>query len=320
MDRYITEYNILKSTNNEIFNIGNLNSHPDKNILFITGYPGAGKTTILHEIKTRYRDAVHIISMDYFWIALIKIQEKKWKNSGYRKRIGYLICKYFDTVISKYLHKFSNIRDWEDPVLVKEFKKFLIWLSAESRKSYMSGKIIVIEGTQIPLLDLEYLYNKPLIIIGTSLAKSYIRKAKRDMIPDMDYEHIKRQISMIPVYKKFSKDLNELTRYIRNATDEPNYYRVTYDGDDIYNAFRNRVPTSVWMKFLQLEDVKWLPKPEVYTKINRSYFTKKGYVEFIKLVLPHMITYLDIRDIKVDRYNTVDNIVYNDDFQVVTGN
>ena len=214
MTEYMREHNTIRSSDNITFNLDELKPLPGKNILFITGYPGSGKTTMINEIKMKY-DNVEIISMDYLWVTLINVQQKRYLDTDRRKKMGYLVCKYVDTVLSKDIDRFEGIQDWEDPRLVSMFEEFLIWLVVESKKSYMRGRIVVIEGTQIITLKRAYLQNKPLIITGTSLIKSYIRKAKRDVIPDLDWNHIKKQFNMIPVYKKYSRDLDELIEYMR---------------------------------------------------------------------------------------------------------
>lgn len=96
------------------------------------------------------------------------------------------------------------------------------------------------------------------------------------------------------------------------------YYRVTYDGIGIYEAVRQLVNQEQWVAFLKSEAFKWLPKPPLYPSNYRSYFTQLGYKMFSDKVAPVIRDYLpDKRKIHVQVVSRVDNIVYEDAYQVI---
>ena len=96
------------------------------------------------------------------------------------------------------------------------------------------------------------------------------------------------------------------------------YYRITYEGEGIYNALRNIISMSEWRKLLSLECMTWLPKPNYYSKTNRSYFTQKGFDMFICKTLPLMLKYMDSDKVQIQTYETINEIMYEDLYQVIT--
>lgn len=96
------------------------------------------------------------------------------------------------------------------------------------------------------------------------------------------------------------------------------YYRVTYDGKGIYNELKNNVGIDTWKKLLSLSELTWLPKPPSYAENNKSYFTEKGYKKFTENVLPIIKEYLSVDKITITSYSEVENIIYEDEYQVVT--
>ena len=105
-------------------------------------------------------------------------------------------------------------------------------------------------------------------------------------------------------------------RIIKKDT-EP-YYRVTYKGIGIYEAFKQLVPERVWIQFLKSKYATWLPKPPGYTDGYQSYFTSLGYLKFKQNTLPFMTKYLDKNKITVNKYQDVGKVIYRDLYQVVT--
>lgn len=70
----------------------------------------------------------------------------------------------------------------------------------------------------------------------------------------------------------------------KELSDKSNYYRLTYNGIGIYEAFKQSCSSSEWKDFLNSDAAQWLPKPKVYNNKNllNSYFTKDGYIMFMK--------------------------------------
>ena len=96
------------------------------------------------------------------------------------------------------------------------------------------------------------------------------------------------------------------------------FIRVTYDGEGIYQAFKESVSFDVWKSFKNSNAANWLPLPPSYEGNYRSYFTTTGYKMFMKRTYPVMIKYLDKGKIKIEEvYLQQSNIIYEDKFQVV---
>ena len=100
-------------------------------------------------------------------------------------------------------------------------------------------------------------------------------------------------------------------------TDTESYYRVTYNGIGIYEAFRQLVPQRVWLRFLKSDHATWLPKPPEYANGYTSYFTKLGYDKFEQRTLPFMKQYLNISNIHTEVYKNTNNIIYRDMSQII---
>lgn len=96
------------------------------------------------------------------------------------------------------------------------------------------------------------------------------------------------------------------------------YYRVTYNGQGIYNALKNNIDLDTWQKFLANKNVNWLPKPSSYCSEYISYFTKKGYEEFINKTMPIISNYLTKENITIDIFDKIPGkILYTDPYQVI---
>ena len=98
------------------------------------------------------------------------------------------------------------------------------------------------------------------------------------------------------------------------------YYRITYNGEGIYNALKKNISLDEWKNLLKSEKINWLPKPPNYAQNNKSYFTQKGYEQFFSLVFKIIIKYLDKEKIKVEQVDNLESIIYEDEFQIVVNN
>ena len=117
---------------------------------------------------------------------------------------------------------------------------------------------------------------------------------------------------------------NENDIMIKTLNNQNVYYRITYNGEGIYNALKNIVGMDAWKDLLSNKQISWLPKPPEYSSKNISYFTKKGYKVFEQKTLPMILKYLDKENIKINACNELNNnILYTDEYQIVieiTGN
>lgn len=96
------------------------------------------------------------------------------------------------------------------------------------------------------------------------------------------------------------------------------FYRFTYEGEGIYNVWKKHVGLETWKIWLSKTEVNWLPKPPIEYDGNRSYFTKSGCERFEREVLPIIVQYLDESKIVKTRFDDIQNILYSDEYQVIT--
>ena len=95
------------------------------------------------------------------------------------------------------------------------------------------------------------------------------------------------------------------------------YYRITYEGEGIYNVLKKKVTKEEWLNLLSSEKINWLPKPPSYDFNNKSFFTQKGYDKFNDFVLPLICNYLEKEKIKIEKISSLNDIIYEDEYQVV---
>lgn len=95
-------------------------------------------------------------------------------------------------------------------------------------------------------------------------------------------------------------------------------YRVTYEGDGVYEAFRKNVTFEEWKQFKESKAANWLPIPTNYGDYDVSYFTEEGFKKFRELVLPIFERKLDTDKIIANKIKTPSGaITYSDKYQYV---
>ena len=97
------------------------------------------------------------------------------------------------------------------------------------------------------------------------------------------------------------------------------YSHIEYGGTGVYQALKKSMSLAEWKTLLQSEDIGWLPKPPDYNGHYKSYFTMKGYKEFMQKVMPLVKQHLDESRLHEEYATDIDEkrIVYSDEFQVV---
>lgn len=122
----------------------------------------------------------------------------------------------------------------------------------------------------------------------------------------------------LPKWESKLESVSEGYGVITESKEDDTYYRVTYNGEGIYEALRKTISEDEWKIFLNSYSAKWLPKPNVYPEDARSLFTKYGIRMFKKHTLPYMRKYLDNEKIKIEelKYDYV-NPIYSDEYQIV---
>lgn len=214
---------VLFKRDNLYFNTKSLRPGTDNNIVFITGFPGGGKTTTLQQIQNKF-PYVEGISLDFLTVPLVKTKRandwKEWLNK--KPEISVFIKGYLDKNYDRV--KLLN-NDFNDPRLIPVYLDFIDYVKIELMKPEYKNYIAVIEGTQLFSIFVEnpnYFDDKAFILIGTSLLTAFCRKIKRDVITDKNYtwENIKRQLGMIPVYKGYNKILEKIYKKYDNENDK----------------------------------------------------------------------------------------------------
>lgn len=98
------------------------------------------------------------------------------------------------------------------------------------------------------------------------------------------------------------------------------FSHVFYRSTGIYQALKKSMPLEEWKKLLGDPKINWLPKPPDYYGSYVSWFTMEGYRMFKENVMPIVEQWLDIKKIKEEYSETLDekSIVYEDEWQVIT--
>lgn len=105
--------------------------------------------------------------------------------------------------------------------------------------------------------------------------------------------------------------------YKEISTIEDNYYRITYEEVGIYEALELNLPKDTYKKLLADEGISWLPKTNNYKTYKASFFTSLGFNLFNEKSLPLISKYLDSDRIKVINVSKLDNIIYQDEYQII---
>lgn len=159
----------LFSTDNLEFNLDNWRPEPGKNLLHISGISGAGKSTLMRKLRSEYD--CEVIESDAFTYKQIKGPDAAKSGLGVHK----FIDEYFES------HEVTPSKNWETLESKEEFNKFYDWLEERISQPDAENTLYIIEGFQIyAFLDPARLVDKPVIIMGTSMITSYVRRTRRD--------------------------------------------------------------------------------------------------------------------------------------------
>lgn len=205
-----------------------------------------------------------------------------------------------DTKIAK--NYLSEIELQRLNLLVSQFLDFAEMQALEQRPMKMADWVVELDN-QIKL-------NRRKILEGNGKIshEEAIEKAEREF-------NIYRDREM----RALESDFDKMIKSLQN--NHSRFYRITYNGDGIYNALKKTIGIDAWKEMLSSKQINWLPKPPSYNSKNKSYFTEKGYERFENDTLPIVCKHLKKENIKVTIYkDIVGDILYKDEYQIVVKN
>ena len=185
------------------------------NILLITGLSGSGKSTRASQLSKEY-NAIN------FELDLFEHNSILFSNN-YNHDEANIIMK---DIFKKMYGGKKNFDKYSDEDYRKEFVKFFKNLLSYCKSH--KDQLFIIEGLQIfkhvAYYDISIIKNIPIIIIGTSLTKSLIRRYKRDHnTSDGSFKH---PIQLMKKYIEWEKSLNNLRNsdYLKESSNNSDYF------------------------------------------------------------------------------------------------
>ena len=129
------------------------------------------------------------------------------------------------------------------------------------------------------------------------------------------------------IYKKDADKLNsEISKYIKTVPTVKGYRFTLQDKNvGIYEELKRIMynetnSPDTWEAFKKSPACSWLPSPPSYGENNKSYFTKLGYDKFMSDTWPVLTKYINDDTIDCEEVDIpVSDIVYQDDYQFITG-
>lgn len=129
------------------------------------------------------------------------------------------------------------------------------------------------------------------------------------------------------IYKKDADKLNsDISKYIKTVPTVKGYRFTLQDKNvGIYEELKRIMynetnSPDTWEEFKKSPACSWLPSPPSYGENNKSYFTKLGYDKFMSDTWPVLTKYINDDTIDCDEVDIpVSEIVYQDDYQFITG-
>lgn len=217
------------------------------NILLITGLSGSGKSTRASQLSKEY-NAIN------FELDLFEHNSILFSNN-YNHDEANIIMK---DIFKKMYGGKKNFDKYSDEDYRKEFVKFFKNLLSYCKSH--KDQLFIIEGLQIfkhvAYYDISIIENTPIIIIGTSLTKSLIRRYKRDHnTSDGSFKH---PIQLMKKYIEWEKSLNNLRNsdYLKESSNNSELSdlpkinsKYLENKDDIYNI-KNWAPDKYNILFI----------------------------------------------------------------------
>ena len=152
------------------------------------------------------------------------------------------------------------------------------------------------------------------------ISKTYIKNV---------FDEIKKRIKLYyyndkaPKYiedkrKSFREEQNAFNESRTNISEK--FYKIRYDGSDIYEALMVRLPGNMAFKITNNPNTSWLAKYRELPAFQDIYYTSRGISEFNKVALPtinQLSAYIDLSKITIEEYKINANIVQYNPFYII---
>ena len=257
-ESYVEE-GYFKSTDNLEFNLDKWSKSGNHNLLYITGISGSGKTTLAKEMCKKYK--AEYIELDKFTLGIVKGLDRWFENvNNGTYEVHPLLKEYF----SQLDHLTTN-GSWSKPDMGNEHDKFLTWLI---KKVKGNGTLYIVEGAQFFMklsnMNPDLIKGEPLIVVGTSAFKSWIRRIKRDIANDETISrfiyHLKKDVPML--FKYYFSNEKDLQKYIKNMQSNVNesYLLQEASSNKVYHLSQTNLDGKT-----------------IQPTVPSNYMTKNGY-------------------------------------------
>ena len=226
------EESILFSNEDIEYNIDSFVNGKNK-FLYVIGYSGSGKSTITNEYSKKYN--AWNISGDLFTMCIIHQFDddipEQYKLTSKNFKGGPFVQEYLNIYGTGNVKQGDRKTMFNSKEMMQSFQKFIIWLENKYKKG---NDKFIIEGLQLLYFDdLEFFKDKSMVIKGTSIVTSYIRKQKRDLSKNISWDRLKNSlVGMIPLYIDHYKKINHIEKIISES--EEIEEKMLVDSEDIY--------------------------------------------------------------------------------------
>jgi uridine kinase len=201
-------------------NMGKWEENSKENLLFITGLSGSGKSTIAKQYAKEHN--AWIINMDAWDCNYIFFEDDsvEWtdgkKVSDKKSDLGdQLIIEYFNDHPDIKGHYLMTIIDKDYNAYKKEIFPFIRWLKETCVTRY-PDQLFIVEGLQLfEGVTPEYLLDRPVIIMGTSVIQSLCREMKRDNFNFL--ADVKEGIRKFQLWMRDEKQIKKIRQKLQDA-------------------------------------------------------------------------------------------------------
>lgn len=187
-------YGIKLLKNAKSSNVDSWGKTRDKNILYVTGYSGSGKSTVAKMLKNKNTEVIHL---DSYLSKMSKTSANKMQN------------KAFNSFLDKHVKDWRSVIKEDGKLDYKIVDKMAKASEDWSKQVYKNNKKVVLEGVQLmdtTLYDNRDFYkDKPYMLLNTSAIQSWKRGNKRDEMKGLDMFY------RFGYYKATSKTVKEVT-------------------------------------------------------------------------------------------------------------